>query len=501
MDKILQTSWLIGAVAGISVVAADLDNPKVKIVDQRPDSISISITGGPGLHRLQENDALRLQDWSALSTLTTRTNITVSKNAPKAFFRAQVAPPNDVSIYTNATSLLDQGRATFRHDTLGSESFWGGALKLHQPISGTNHGGVGPGVSPKTALAVGLKVDVDALPEPLKQALAQGKVDLDDTANTLALLELDSVVGVKGIFDDSRKMVSVGIQCALCHSTVDDSFAPGIGHRIDGWPNRDLNVGAIINLSPDLSAFTNALEVDETIVRTVLQSWGPGKFDAELILDGKAFRPDGKSAATVLPAAFGLAGVNLSTYTGWGSVTHWNGFVANLEMHGQGTFWDPRLNDSNVFPLAAKHGYGNVRPAVDMITPKLAALHFYQLSIPAPKPPPTNFIAEAALRGRAIFNGKAQCATCHVPPLYTEPGWNMHTPEEIGIDSFQSDRSPDKRYRTTPLGGLFARAKGGYYHDGRFDTLQSVVAHYDAHLKLGLNSAEKDDLVEFLKSL
>ena len=501
MDKFWQTSWLLAAVAGISVLAADRDNPKLDIVDQRPDSLSISVTGGPGLHRLQKNEALRLQEWTALSTLTTKTNLRVTKNGLKAFFRAEVAPPNDIAIYTNATSLLDQGRTIFRHDTLGSESFWGDALKLHQAISGTNHGGIGPGVSPRTALSVGLKVDVDALPESLRQALAQGKVDLDDTANTLALLELDSVVGVKGIFDSSRRMVSLGIQCALCHSTVDNSFAPGIGHRLDGWPNRDLNVGAIVNLSPDLSAFTNALGVDEATVRTVLQSWGPGKFDAELILDGKAFRPDGKSAATLLPAAFGLAGVNLSTYTGWGSVTHWNGFVANLEMHGQGTFWDPRLNDSNVFPLAAKHGYGNVRPTVDLITPKLAALHFYQLSIPAPKPPATNFIAEAALRGRAIFNGKAQCSTCHVPPLYTEPGWNMHTPEEIGIDSFQSDRSPDKRYRTTPLRGLFARSKGGFYHDGRFETLTDVVHHYDSHLNTGLNSQEVSDLVEFLRSL
>jgi hypothetical protein len=236
-------------------------------------------------------------------------------------------------------------------------------------------------------------------------------------------------------------------------------------------------------------------------VRTVLQSWGPGKFDAELILDGKAFRPDGKSAATVLPAAFGLAGVNLATYTGWGSVTHWNGFVANLEMHGSGTFWDPRLNDTNTFPLAAKNGYGNVRTTNDLITPKLAALHLYQLSLPAPKPAASTFNTEAAARGQTLFSGKAQCATCHVPPLYTEPGWNMHTPAEIGIDDFQSSRSPDKRYRTTPLGGLFTRAKGGFYHDGRFGDLRAVVNHYDSQLGLGLSAEETNDLIEFLKSL
>jgi hypothetical protein len=499
MNKILKTAWVVAS-ASISLLAKG-DQLKMSIVEQGANDVSISITDGPGLHRVQQRENLITGDWTTLLEITTKTNITPPKSAPTAFFQAQAAPQNDLSIYTNAATLLDQGRTTFRHDTLGSEAFWGGALKLHQAISGAKHGGVGPGVAPKTALGVGLKVDIDAIPESLKQALAQGQVDLDDPASTLVLLELNSVVGVKGVFDRNRTMTSLGIQCALCHSTVDNSFAPGIGHRLDGWPNRDLNVGAIVNLSPDLSVLANALEINEATVRTVIQSWGPGKFDAELILDGKAFRPDGKSAATLLPAAFGLAGVNLSTYTGWGSVTHWNGFVANLEMHGQGTFWDPRLNDTNTFPLAAKHGYGNVRPANDLITSKLAALHFYQLSIPAPKPPTTNFNPEAALRGSTLFNGKAQCATCHVPPLYTEPGWNMHTPEEIGIDDFQARRSPDKRYRTTPLGGLFARAKGGFYHDGRFATLPDVVRHYDAHLKLGLSGAEVDDLVEFLQSL
>jgi mono/diheme cytochrome c family protein len=239
-------------------------------------------------------------------------------------------------------------------------------------------------------------------------------------------------------------------------------------------------------------------------VRDVLRSWGPGKFDAELVLDGKAFRPDGKSAATLLPPAYGLAGVNLATWTGWGSVTHWNAFVANLEMHGQGTFYDPRLNDAEKFPIAAREGFGNVRPEPgepDLITGKLAALHLYQLAIPAPRPPADSFDAAAAARGKALFEGKASCATCHVPPLYTEPGWNMHTPEEIGIDSFQADRSPDGRYRTSPLKGLWAHQKGGFYHDGRFATLGDVVNHYDAHFELALTDDEKAALVEFLKSL
>jgi hypothetical protein len=487
--------------ATICLIARGQDAPTVGIQDAGADTVNVTVIGGPGVHSLRKKEDIGAQDITNETGLTTKTNFGAQKKAAKAFFIAQTAPTNDVSIFTNALTKLDAGRNIFRYDTFGDETFWGGALKLHQTIAGSSRGGVGPGVSPKTALSIGLKVDVDALPESLKQSLAQGKVNLDDPANTLALLELNSVVGVKGTFDGSHNLTSIGVQCALCHSTVDDSFTAGIGHRLDGWPNRDLNVGAIINLAPDVSALTNALEVDENTVRTVLQSWGPGKFDAELILDGKAFRPDGKSAATLLPAAFGLAGVNLHTYTGWGSVTHWNAFVANLEMHGQGTFYDSRLNDASTFPLAAKKGYGNVRSTNDLITPKLAALHYYQLSIPAPTPPAGSFNADAATRGSVLFNGKAQCATCHVPPLYTEPGWNMHTPDEIGIDSFQSDRSPDKRYRTTPLRGLFARSKGGFYHDGRFATLQDVVNHYNSARSLGLSQAEIDDLAEFLKSL
>jgi hypothetical protein len=282
---------------------------------------------------------------------------------------------------------------------------------------------------------------------------------------------------------------------------VDNSFAPGIGHRLDGWPNRDLNVGAIINLAPDLSPFANALQVDEATVRTVLQSWGPGKFDAELLMDGQAFRPDGKSAATLLPAAFGLGGVNLHTYTGWGSVPYWNAFVANLEMQGSGRFFDPRLNDANTFPVAARLGFANIKADNDLITSKLAALQFYQLALPVPKPPRGSFNAAAAARGKSLFEGKANCATCHVPPLYTEPGWNQHTPAEIGIDDFQANRSPDKRYRTTPLGGLFARAKGGFYHDGRFPTLLDVVNSYNTRFNLELTPQESQDLVEYLKSL
>ncbi|HVT57299.1 MAG TPA: hypothetical protein VHR45_02780 [Thermoanaerobaculia bacterium] len=407
----------------------------------------------------------------------------------------------DDAISRHAQTLLDEGRRVFRFDTFGDEAFWGDALKLHQAIAGAKLGGVGGGVSPRTALAVGLKVDVEALPKEVVAALKKGQVDLDAPATTLTLLKVNSVVGLTGFFSQAGNLRSVGIQCAFCHSTVDDSFAPGIGRRLDGWANRDLNVGAIAALAPDLSTVSSLLGVDEPTVRKVLNSWGPGKFDAELFMDGKAFRPDGKSAATLIPPAFGLAGINLHTWTGWGSVTHWNAFVANLEMHGKGTFFDPRLKDAARFPVAAKAGFDNVRSNPDLVTSKLAALHFYQLSIPAPAPPAGSFETGAARRGEVLFSGKAACAQCHVPPLYTEPGWNLHKPEEIGIDDFQSSRSPDLRYRTAPLAGLWAHSKGGFYHDGRFATLKDVVDHYDAVKTLHLTDREKSDLVEFLKSL
>ena len=410
-------------------------------------------------------------------------------------------PKTEDSTDANAQRMLKEGKETFRFDTFGDEAFWSDALQLHRAIAGANFGGVGPGVSPKTALAVGLKVDSEALPQSVVDQLKQGLVNLDDPATTLALLKLNSVVGVKGTFKDDGSLQSVGITCALCHSTVDDSFAPGIGRRLDGWANRDLNVGVIVALSPNLNPITELLGVDEATVRTVLQSWGPGKFDAELFLDGKAFRPDGKSAATLLPPAFGLAGVNLHTWTGWGSVTHWNAFVANLEMHGQGTFYDPRLNDPVKFPIAARAGFGNVRSDPDLITAKLPALQFYQLALPAPAAPAGTFDRAAASRGKSVFEGQAKCATCHVPPIYTEPGWNMHTPQEIGIDDFQAKRSPDERYRTAPLKGLWTHQKGGFYHDGRFPTLRDVIEHYDNFFGTNLSERQKMDLVEYLKSL
>ena len=351
-------------------------------------------------------------------------------------------------------------------------------------------------------------------------------MNLDDPAVTVALLGLDAVVGVRGFFNDEGALQSVGITCALCHSTVNNSFAPGIGRRLDGWANRDLNVGAIIALAPDLSPFIELLEVvqpgiDDATVRTVLNSWGPGKFDAQLILDGKAFKPDGSPAATMLPNAFGLAGFNLHTWTGdWGNVVYWNALVAVLEMHGKGTFYDPRLDDIEEFPdsasrfpiaVAKQLGHITVPPDEDQVTPKLPGLHLYQLSLRVPEPEPgTHFEPAAAERGDELFENKAGCSACHVEPIWTEPGWNAHSPEEMGIDDFQAERSPDGVYKTANLDALYIRElginmsqanKGRFYHDGRFATLREVVESYNERFSLGLTDSEMEDLVEYLKSL
>ena len=416
--------------------------------------------------------------------------------------RADKESAFDRQISENSRKMLEEGKHIFRYDTFGDEVYWTDKLKLHQAIQGSKFGGIGPGVSPKTALAVGLKVDMDALPADLVEKIKKGEVNLDDPATTLALIKLDSVLGVKGTFNKDGSLKTVGLSCAVCHSTVDDAFAPGIGHRLDGWSNQDLNVGAIVSLAPDLSALTSLLQVDEATVKKVLASWGPGKYDAELNLDGKAFRPDGKAAAVLIPPAFGMAGVNLHTWGGgWGGVTYWNAYVGNLQLQGQGTFFDERLNDSKKYPVAARAGFGNKRSTADMVTAKLAALQFYQLAIPPPTPPEGSFDRAAAARGQIIFNGKATCAQCHVPPLFTEPGWNTHKASDIGIDDFQANRAPDNSYRTSPLRGLFSHMKRGFYHDGRFATLLDVVNHYNGFKKLSLTEQEKKDLVEYLKSL
>ncbi len=434
------------------------------------------------------------------------------------------APSFDQLIKNNSLALMNQGQQTFRFDTFGDEAFWGGTLMLHQAIEGEGFGGVGPGVSPATALSVGLKVDIDKLPKSLVDKLKKGKVDLNDPAVTLTLLKLNSVVGLTGFFNNDGSLQSIGIQCALCHSTVDNSFAYGIGHRLDGWANHDLNVGAIVSLAPNLQPIADLLGTDVATVKAVLASWGPGKFDAELFLDGEAFNPqqvtDGVvtgtnvSGATLIPNAFGLAGYNQHTWTGaWGSLPYWNAFVAVLEMHGVGNFFDPRLDNAAKFPIAAANGFGHVTvdPDRDRVTKKLGGLQFYQLAIPAPKPVAgVDFDPVAASRGDALFSGKAKCGSCHKEPLWTEPGWNLHTPGEIGIDAFQADRAPANVYKTMNLAGIFVREeglfmdpanKGRFYHDGRFATLRDVINHYNTHFTLGLTDQEINDLIEYLKSL
>jgi hypothetical protein len=398
----------------------------------------------------------------------------------------------DAKVRDDALQMLEEGRHTFRHDTFGSEVFYGAKLRLHEALAT---------VTPRMALELGLKVDSAMLPSPIARALQDNTANLDDPQVTASLLAANAVVGVTGFFAGGR-LSSVGIHCALCHSTVDNSVRAGIGRRADGWANRDLDIGKIVSLSPNLQVLADVLQVPVDTVRTVLTSWGPGRFDAQLLLDGKGFRPDGKTAATLLPPAFGLAGVNQHTWTsGWGTVTYWNAFVANIEMQGEGTFFDPRLDDANKYPVAARARFGNLRNPQDRITAKLGALHFYQLALLPPEAPEGSFDAAAAERGRVLFAGKAGCVRCHVPPLFTEPGWNSHTADEIGIDDFQAQRSPDGRYRTAPLRGLHSHMKGGFYHDGRFPTLADVVEHYDNFLRLNLSAAERAEIVEYLKSL
>jgi hypothetical protein len=411
----------------------------------------------------------------------------------------------------NASTMLEDGRNTFRFDTFGDEAFWGDTLQLHKAVAT---------LSPAKALGLGLKVDANALPGDVVEAIKNGKVDLNDPAVTLQLLQLKAVIGVTGFFDQQKKLTSIGLQCALCHSMVDDSVAPGIGSRLDGWANRDLNVGAIIASAPNLAPVTAVLntacngKLTDDDVRKILLAWGPGKFDAELFLDGQGFRPDGKTAATLIPNAYGLPGFNLVTWTGgWGTVTYWNAFVAVNELHGAGTFFDERFDDASTFPIAAALKLGHVATDSDSdrITSKLGALQFYQLSIPAPVPVAgVDFDADAAARGDEIFGGKAKCNNCHREPLWTEPGWNQHSPDEMKIDSFEANRSPGKAYKTMNLTGLAVRErgtfmqpmnKGRFYHDGRFQTLLDVVNSYDQRFGLGLTDQEKSDLVEYLKAL
>jgi len=386
-----------------------------------------------------------------------------------------------VSVYVLATSFAIataqsgrfDGQQVFRFDTFGDEQLWTDTLQMQKAIAQ---------VSPATALSVGLKVDSEALPASVINAIKAGQVNLNDPAVTIQLLKLNAVVGVMGkVVGANNHLATVGITCALCHSTVDDSVAPGIGKRLDGWPNRTLNVGAIIALSPALTD------------KSPYNTWGPGKYDARFhAFDGTTFIPlHSPSLPTVIPPAFGLQGVGFETFTGDGPISYWNSYVGVSQMGGHGSFSDPRIGLT-------------ITQTPDLVTPKLPALLQYQLSLQAPSAPAGSFNRAAARRGEQVFNGAGGCASCHIPPTYTDvlagpPIPFLHAPAEVGQDPEYASRSATGAYRTTPLRALWQHPP--YFHDGSAATLLDVVNHYNTLRSLGLTERQKKDLVEFLKSL
>jgi cytochrome c5 len=381
-----------------------------------------------------------------------------------------------ISRTATASSLHLDGQQIFRFDTFGDEQLWTDVLRMHDVI---------PEIDPATALAVGLKVDVDALPQSVTDALGRGQVDLTDPAVTVELLRLNAVVGVKGTVNATGHLTKVGITCALCHSSVDDSFAPGIGKRLDGWANRDLNVGAIVALSPALDEAT----------RAEFRKWGPGKYDPRHhAFDGMNIVPlNSPSVPIVIPPIYGLRGVGFETFTGDGPISYWNSYVGVGQMGGRGTFTDPRIA---LF----------ITQTPDLVTPKLAALLEYQLQLRVPKPSVGSFDRQAAARGKNVFRNQARCSTCHQAPYFTDvlsgPKGGapfLHQPAEVGMDPSYAARSATGQYRTTPLRGLLQHPP--YFHDGSAPDLLAVVNHYDRLFGLELTPAQKADLVEYLKSL
>jgi hypothetical protein len=370
-----------------------------------------------------------------------------------------------VSLETLDPALVAQGKDIFRFNTFDDERYWTDTLRMHEVVQ--------TGVSPATALAVGLKVDVDTLPAAVRSALAAGQIDLKSPATTVTLLKLGAVVGLKGTVQTVNgrdTLTRLGITCALCHSTVDNSFAAGIGHRLDGWPNHDLNVGAIVALSPAVPASLKA----------ILNTWGPGKYDPRTNFDGK-------SNPAVIPPAYGLNGVAKEIYTGDDTISYWNAYVAVTQMHGQGSFNDSRLNI-------------HINKNPDVVTPLLPALRQYQLSLAAPRPAAGIVDAAAASRGQALFDGGARCSQCHTGALFTDVNQGvLHTAAEVGQDPVYASRSVTGKYRTTPLRGLAQHAP--YFHDGNAKTLDDVVEHYNKLFALNLSSQQKADLVAYLKSL
>lgn len=366
-------------------------------------------------------------------------------------------------------ALVAQGRDIFRYDTFGNEAHWTDTLRLHEVIAAA--------VDPVTALSVGLKVDAEALPAAVVAGIQDGSVDLQSPATTVALLKLNAVVGVRGAVETVNgvdKLVRVGITCALCHSTVDNSFAQGIGKRLDGWPNRDLNPGAIIALSPAVDAAAKA----------VFNHWGPGKFDPRHNIDGL-------SKPVVIPPAYGLAGIHRITFTGDGEdIAYWNRYVAVAEMGGLGTVTEPRLN------LSITHG------SEDLVSSKLPALQAYQLTLQAPAAPVGSFDPAAALRGRAVFEGAGKCATCHSGSSFTDANTRLHPPADSMAEPESPSyaaRSATRQYRTTPLKGAWQHAP--YFHDGSAATLDEVAQTYNDRLGLGLSVQDVSDLAQYLKSL
>jgi len=371
---------------------------------------------------------------------------------------------------------LRDGQAIFRFDTFGDEQLWTNVLHMNEAIAT---------VDPATALAAGLKVDLDALPPAIIKALRAGQVDLKSPAVTKELLRLNAVVGVKGTVNESGELTSVGITCALCHSTVDNAFAPGIGRRLDGWANVDLNVGAIVALSP---ALPDSLKAE-------FRTWGPGKYDPRHhAFDGtNLLSLNSPSLPIVIPSIYGLQGVGFETYTADGPISYWNSYVGVGQMGGHGNFSDPRIGLS-------------IKQTPDLVTPKLPALLAYQLSLRVPDPPKGSFDKEAARRGERLFRNEAGCATCHQSPNFTDVLSGprptvplLHDPAEVGTDPGYAERTATRKYRTTPLRGLWQHAP--YFHDGSARDLLAVVNHYDQLFALKLTGAQKADLVAFLKSL
>ncbi|MEJ7596571.1 MAG: hypothetical protein WKG01_01570 [Kofleriaceae bacterium] len=374
-------------------------------------------------------------------------------------------PPPVVPTQPAALSPCDtaDGKCIFRHDTFGDEQLWTDVLRLHEVVQT---------LPPTTALSVGLKVDAEAVP-----AEVLASADLADPKTTVALIGLNAVVGVRGVVENG-KIVKLGITCALCHSTVDNSAAPGIGKRLDGWPNRDLNPGAIIALTPGLPTFAATLGVDPAAAKTALESWGPGRYDAR-------FNPDKESHPVMLPPAYGLKDVALETYTGEGPVSYWNAYVAVTQMGGHGNFKDDRVGL-------------DIKQEPDRVTPMLPALRDYQFSLAAPAPPAGSFDAVAAARGKLVFEGVARCVSCHSGASFSDAP-KLHAAAETGMEPNEARRSATKQYRTTPLRGAWQHPP--YFHDGRAATLVDVITHYNQALDLKLTAPQRGDLEQYLRSL